>query len=43
MSVHVREKKGRFYLDIYYKGRRTWEATGLSVSSDSAMNREASA
>ena len=40
MSVNIREKKGRLYLDIYVEGRRTWEATGLSVTADPEQNKE---
>ena len=41
MGVKVREKAGKLYLDVYCNGRRTWEATGLSISPDPAMAREA--
>jgi integrase len=40
MGVRIREKRGRLYLDIYHKGRRNWEALGLTVSSDKQQNRE---
>ena len=34
MSVSIRIKKGRYYLDIYHNGRRTWEKLGLTVAKD---------
>lgn len=40
MSVKIREKRGKLYLDIYVDGRRTWETLGLSVSTDTALNKE---
>ena len=40
MSVKVREKRKKLYLDIYVDGRRTWETLNLTVSSDPAMNKE---
>ena len=41
MGIHVREKRGKLYLDIYKDGLRRWEATGLSVSTDSVSAKEA--
>jgi integrase len=41
MSVHVRESQGRYYLDVYSKGVRKWESTGLTVPSDSKLAKEA--
>jgi len=41
MSVKVRTVKGKIYLDIYIKGRRWWESTGLSVSLDKQVTKEA--
>lgn len=40
MGVKVRESRGKYYLDIHFNGKRTWESTGLSVSSDQRQNRE---
>jgi hypothetical protein len=40
MSVKVREKRGKLYLDIYQKGKRTWESLHLSLTKDKAQNRE---
>ena len=40
MSVKVRKKRNRLYLDIYVDGRRNWENLNLTVSSDPAMNKE---
>jgi len=40
MSVKVRKKRNKLYLDIYVEGRRTWEALNLTVSNDLAMNKE---
>jgi integrase len=41
MSVKVREKKNRLYLDVYVEGRRRWEALGISTSKDRRANAEA--
>lgn len=41
MSVKVRTSKGKIYLDIYIRGKRWWESTGLSVSSDKQLTKEA--
>jgi len=41
MGVKIREKTGRLYLDIYWNGRRTWEALKISVGSDPQTKREA--
>jgi integrase len=40
MSVKVREKRGRLYLDIYQSGKRTWESLNLALTKDKAQNRE---
>ena len=40
MGVKVREKRGKLYLDIYYNGRRSWEALKLSVPKDAAERKE---
>jgi hypothetical protein len=40
MSVKVREKRGKLYLDIYQEGKRTWEALHLSLTDDKAQNKD---
>jgi integrase len=40
MSVKVREKRGKLYLDIYLGGKRTWEALGLTLTQDRTQNKE---
>jgi integrase len=40
MSVKIRQKKGRLYLDIYLKGKRTWESLNLTVTKDKEQNKE---
>jgi site-specific recombinase XerD len=40
MGVKVRVNKGKIYLDIYFKGSRKWEKTGLTVCKDTAQNKE---
>jgi integrase len=40
MSVKIREKKGRLYLDVYLKGKRTWEALNLIITKDREQNKE---
>jgi hypothetical protein len=40
MSVKVREKRGRLYLDIYQSGKRTWESLNLALTKNKAQNRE---
>ena len=40
MSVKVRNKRNRLYLDINIEGRRNWQALNLTLSSDSAINKE---
>jgi site-specific recombinase XerD len=40
MSVKVREKRGRLYLDVYQNGKRTWEALHLELTKDKAQNKE---
>lgn len=40
MGVKIRENRGKYYLDIHFNGKRTWESTGLTVSSDQKQNRE---
>jgi integrase len=40
MSVKVREKRGKLYLDIYMGGRRTWEALHLTLTNDKNQNKE---
>ena len=40
MSVTIRDKRGRLYLDIYANGRRKWEALGLTLTTDKQQNKE---
>jgi integrase len=40
MSVKVREKRGKLYLDIYVGGKRTWEALHLTLTTDKNQNKE---
>jgi integrase len=40
MSVKVREKRGKLYLDIYMGGKRTWEALRLTLTTDKNQNKE---
>jgi integrase len=40
MSVTIRVKNQKLYLDIYVKGKRMWEALHLSVSTNKAQNKE---
>jgi integrase len=40
MSVKVREKRGKLYLDIYLGGKRTWEALHLALTPDKNQNKE---
>jgi integrase len=40
MSVIVREKRGKLYLDIYMGGKRTWEALHLALTTDRNQNKE---
>lgn len=40
MGVKIRQKGKYLYLDIYVKGQRIWERTGLSVSTDPEQNKE---
>ena len=40
MSVKVREKRGKLYLDIYLGGKRSWEALHLTLTSDKTQNKE---
>lgn len=40
MGVSIREKRGKLHLDIYVNGKRTWEATGLSITADPEQNKE---
>ncbi|MGD9940874.1 MAG: tyrosine-type recombinase/integrase [Clostridia bacterium] len=42
MSIHVRSKRKRLYLDTYEQGQpRTWEALGLRLGDDPQLNKEA--
>ena len=40
MSVKLRIKNNRIYLDVYHNGRRKWEALNISLSDDKDTNRE---
>jgi integrase len=40
VSVTIRDKSGRLYLDIYANGRRQWELLGLTLSTDKQQNKE---
>jgi site-specific recombinase XerD len=40
MSVKVREKRRKLYLDIYQGGKRTLEALNLALTTDKAQNKE---
>jgi hypothetical protein len=40
MGIKIRVKRRKLYLDIYRNEKRTWEALGLTVSGDPAVNRE---
>jgi site-specific recombinase XerD len=40
MSVRIRKKRGKLYLDIYAHGRRKWEALHLTLTSDRIHNKD---
>jgi len=40
MSVNVRVKRGKLYLDIYQGGVRKWEKLGLVLTKDKVQNKE---
>jgi site-specific recombinase XerD len=40
MSVKIRKKRGKLYLDIYAHGRRKWEALHLALTGDRKHNKE---
>ena len=40
MSVKIREKRGKLYLDIYQGGKRTWESLHLELTKDKTQNKE---
>ena len=40
MSVKLRTKNKRLYLDVYHNGTRKWEALKISLSDDRETNRE---
>ncbi len=40
MRVSVRVKKGHFYLEIYDRGLRRWEALGITESSDPKQSKD---
>ncbi|GMO27946.1 MAG: site-specific integrase [Termitinemataceae bacterium] len=39
MSVKIREKRGKLYLDIYQNSRRSWEALHLTLTEDKDTNK----
>jgi len=41
MSVKIRAKRQKLYLDIYHRGTRKWEPLGITLTDDKAHNREA--
>jgi site-specific recombinase XerD len=40
MSVSIRKKNGKLYLDIYENGTRKWEALHMALTNDKDMNKE---
>jgi len=40
MSVKIREKRGKLYLDIYQGGKRTWESLHLQLTKNKEQNKE---
>jgi len=40
MSVNIRKKHGKLYLDIYENGTRKWEALHLTLTDDKDLNKE---
>jgi site-specific recombinase XerD len=40
MSVNIRKKRGKLYLDIYENGTRKWEALHLDITDDKDLNKE---
>jgi site-specific recombinase XerD len=40
MGVKIRVSKDKIYLDVYFKGNRKWEKTGLSICKDTRQNKE---
>lgn len=40
MSVKLREKRGKLYLDIYQGGKRTWESLHLELTKNKEQNKE---
>jgi len=40
MSVVVREKRNKLYLDIYANGKRKWESLGLTLTTNKQQNKE---
>jgi len=40
MSVKIRKKRGKLYLDIYAHGRRKWEALHLTLTADRTHNKD---
>lgn len=40
MSVKLREKRGKLYLDVYQGGKRTWESLHLELTKNKEQNKE---
>jgi integrase len=41
MSVKIRAKRNRLYLDIYWKGSRIWETIGITITGNKVTDKEA--
>jgi len=41
MSVKIRERRRKLYLDIYHSGMRKWEPLGITLTDDKVQNKEA--
>jgi len=41
MSVKIRIKRNRLYLDIYWKGSRIWETIGITLTGNKVTDKEA--
>ena len=41
MSVKIRKKRGKLYLDVYENGSRKWESLHLTLTDDKTHNKEA--
>jgi len=40
MSVKIRKKRDKLYLDIYSNGRRSWEALHMALTGDKAQDKD---